>query len=48
MGAKKYNPEGVQSMQCKELCGASVMRYGAVQAEAQQDARRNVMLQPLD
>lgn len=38
MGAKKYNPEGVQSMQCKELCSASVMRYGAVQAEAQQDA----------
>lgn len=38
MGAKRYNPEGVQSMQCKELCGASVMRYGAVQAEAQQDA----------
>lgn len=30
VGAKKYNPEGVQSMQCsaKELCSASAMRYG--------------------
>lgn len=48
MGAKKYNPEGVQSMQCsKELCSASAMLYGASAGRGTTRCR-NVMLQPLD
>jgi hypothetical protein len=47
VGAKKYNPEGVQSMQCKGLCSASVMRYGDSAGRCT-TRRRNVMPQTVD